>query len=200
MIISQKDYYIAALVGLLTGIFAVPTFFNLGFREPLFFAGLLLVIPMLWVLGVWLGGFLSRWLPFMAQFGKFAATGFLSAAIDFGTLNVLSMVTGITAGFVIGGVNVPGFAVAVVNGYLWNKLWVFKDRDEQGLFHDFPKFLAVTGTGLLLNSGVVIAITTFVPPLFAAGPEAWLNIGKVAANALVLAWNFLGYKLFVFRK
>lgn len=200
MNVSKKDYYIAALVGLLTGIFAIPTFFNLGFREPLVFLLLISVVPVLWAFGVWFGGFLSRWLPFMAQFGKFAATGFLSAAIDFGTLNVLSMVTGVTAGLVIGGVNVPGFAIAVVNGYLWNKLWVFKDRDEQGLFHDFPKFLAVTGTGLFLNSGIVIAITTFVPPFFGAGPEAWLNLGKVAANAVVLAWNFAGYKFVVFKR
>lgn len=198
--ITGRDYMIAALVGFLTGVCAIPTFVNIGWGTSPMRIFLIFGIPLLWVFGVWFGGFLSRWLPFMAQFGKFAAVGFLSAAIDFGVLNILSSATGVTSGFVIGGVNIPGFSVAVVNGYLWNKLWVFKDRDPEGLFHDFPKFLAVTGVGLTINSGVVVFVTSFVQPLSGVRPEAWLNIAKVGANAFVLVWNFLGYKFFVFKK
>ncbi len=199
-VITKQDYTIGALVGFLAGVFVIPTAFNVGIKSPLILALLPLVIPPVFVFGVWFGKFLSRWIPFFAQFGKFAAVGFLSATIDFGILNILSNLTGITAGFIIGGVNVPGFSVAVVNGYLWNKLWVFQDRDPEGLFHDFPKFLAVTTTGLFLNSGIVILITTYIPPLFLLGGAAWLNVAKVAATAVILVWNFAGYKFVVFRK
>lgn len=204
--ISKKDYYIAAIVGALTGIFAIPTFFHLGLRNPFIFLFSIVVISVLWPFGVWLGGFLSRWLPFMAQVGKFVAVGFLNTAIDFGVLNLLSFLSGVTAGFVIGGVNIPGFIVAVSNSYLWNKLWVFKSESREGLpaqaglFHDFPIFFAVSGIGLLLNSGMVILITTFVSPPFAVGAEAWLNIAKVAATVVSLIWNFLGFKFLVFKK
>ena len=211
--ISKKDYYIAAIVGALTGIFAIPTLFHLGLRNPFVFLFSIVIISVLWPFGVWLGIFLSRWLPFMAQVGKFAAVGFLNTAIDFGVLNLLSYLSGVTAGFVIGGVNIPGFIVAVSNSYLWNKLWVFKSESgedspaqagppvgDAGLFHDFPIFFAVSAIGLLLNSGMVILITTFVSSPFAVGAEAWLNIAKVVATAVSLIWNFLGFKFLVFKK
>jgi len=199
--ITKKDYAIGALVGFFAGIFAIPTLVNLGVKS----AGLLIALPpiaaILIAFGVWLGKFLSRWIGFLTQFAKFAAVGFLSTAIDFGVLNVLSMLTGITEGFKIGGVNIPGFAVAVCNGYLWNQLWVFKARNEgEGLFHDFPKFLGVTIIGLLINSGIIILITTYVAPSFGAGKEQWLNLAKAGATAISLIWNFAGYKLVVFKK
>ena len=77
------------------------------------------------------------------------------------------MATGITSGFEIGGVNAPGFAVAVINSYFWNQFWVFKARIRgEGMFHDFPKFLTVMLIGLTLNSGIVFSLTTYVPPFF----------------------------------
>lgn len=197
--VTKQDYAIAALVGFLVGVFAIPTAVNLGIKSRAALLVLPLAVPPLWILGVWLGGFLSRWLPFMAQLGKFAAVGFLNAAIDFGILNLLSIASGITKGFVLGGVNVPGFAAAVINSYFWNKFWVFKDRDDQSVLSDFPTFLAVTMVGLIINSGAVVVITTDIPPLFGASESAWLNFAKAAAAAVSLAWNFLGYKFIVFR-
>lgn len=198
--ITKKDYFLAALIGFLVAIFAIPTLFNLGVGRPLVFLALVLILPILWAFGVWLGGYLSRWFSFFGQFGKFAAVGFSSAAIDFGVLNTLSILSGVTAGFILGGVNIPGFSVAVLNGYLWNKLWVFKDRDKENLFHDFPKFLAVTVIGLLLNSGIIILLTTYFPLAFGFREESWLNIAKVLATAVVMIWNFTGYKFVVFKK
>lgn len=196
--ITKQDCAIAALVGFLVGVFAIPTMVNLGIRSYGVLILAPLAVPPFWILGVWLGGFLSRWLSFTAQLGKFAAIGFLNTAIDFGVLNMLSAATGITSGFVIGGVNVPGFGAAVINSYFWNKFWVFKDR-EASVLHDFPRFLAVTLTGLFMNSAVVILVTTFIPPLAGIGPTTWLNLAKICATVLIMTWNFVGYKFLVFR-
>lgn len=196
--LSKTDYAIAALVGFLVGVFAIPTFYNLGIREPVFLLILPLIVPPLWVFGVWLGGFLSRWLGFMAQFGKFAAVGFLNTAIDFGVLNLLSAATGITAGFIIGGVNVPGFTLAIFNSYFWNKLWVFRDREEKNIFADLPKFLLITFIGLIVNSGIVVFGTTYAVPANGYAANVWLNLVKVGATVFSLIWNFIGYKFLVF--
>ncbi|QQG45162.1 MAG: GtrA family protein [Candidatus Sungiibacteriota bacterium] len=196
---SKVDYYIAILVGFLTGVFVLPTLFNLGLRERIIFLALPLAVPVIFVAGIWVGGFVSRWFGFFSQLSKFAAVGFLNTAIDFGVLNVLSILTGVTGGFILGGVNVPGFSLAVINSYFWNKFWVFRDRTEKGVFEDFPKFLAVTLLGLLLNSGIVVFITTYVPPILPVGQDVWLNIAKAAATAVALVWNFVGYKFLVFR-
>lgn len=198
--ITKIDYYVVSLIGFLTGVFAIPTAINLGLRQPLILLVLPIVFPLLFILGLWVVSFLSRFLPSFVQFGKFAAVGLSSTAIDFGILNILSLATGVTAGFILGGVNIPGFGVAVINSYFWNKFWTFKVGREGGLFHDFPKFLAVAVVGLVLNSGIVIFATTYLQPLFSLSAQSHLNIAKVMATLLVLVWNFLGFKFLVFKK
>lgn len=199
--ILRIDYSIGALAGFLAGVFLIPTLINLGLRIPWILMAVPLVIPPVFALGVWLAGKLARWLPFMTQLGKFVAVGFLNTAIDFGILNLLSMATGITSGFVIGGVNAPGFAVAVVNSYFWNQRWVFKGRSTgEGTFHDFPKFLTVMLVGLVLNSGIIFFLTTYIAAPFGFFENLWLNIAKACATAVVLGWNFLGLKFLVFRQ
>ncbi|HBT81215.1 hypothetical protein A2757_01945 [Candidatus Giovannonibacteria bacterium RIFCSPHIGHO2_01_FULL_48_47] len=194
----KRDVLLGAVVGFLTGIFTLVILayleIDFGYKNLFLPFG----IAVLWSAGVRLGYFLARFFPFFRQFGKFATVGFLSASIDFAVLNIVSGLTGVTAGNVVGLVNVPGFAIAVINGYLWNKLWVFEDRGGKTLFNDFPKFLFVTVSGLLLNSLIVVLLTTYIPLPGAFTPAQWLNIAKVFANAVGLIWNFVGYKFVVF--
>lgn len=196
---SKIDYSIAALIGFLAGIFFIPTAVNLGIRNVGFLLGVPWVLAPLFVFGLWVGEVASRRFAFFRQFSKFVAVGFLNTAIDFGVLNLLSAATGITAGLIIGGVNVPGFIVAATNSYFWNKFWVFAKVDGNGLFADFPKFFAVVLTGAVLN-GSLIAVGTIIAPAFIGlRPTVVLNLVKAIATGVTFLWNFLGLKLFVFR-
>ena len=198
--LTKTDYAIGALVGFFTGIAAIPTVYNIGVRDLFILLALPWVVAPLWAIGVWFGGFLGRRISFFTEFGKYVAVGFLSAAIDFGVLNVMSMVSGVTAGIVIGGVNIPGFILAVINAYLWNRLWVFSAKASgTGVMADFPKFLAVTIAALFINSSIVAGITIYVPPQFGLETKQWLNAAKLVGNAVIIVWNFLGYKFVVFR-
>ncbi len=199
MVNVKKDVRIAFIIGLLTGFFALPTVSNLGLNVPVFI--LPLAAAVLFAFGVWIGETLGKKILVLSQFSRFVAVGFLNTAIDFGILNILSTWSGITAGLKIGGVNIPGFIVAVINSYFWNKLWVFKDRNKkEGVMNDFLKFLTVTIIGMLLNSGIVILITTYIPPLAGISSSAWLNAAKASASIISLIWNFLGFKLIVFNR
>lgn len=198
--IIKIDYSIGALAGFLAGVFLIPTLLHLGLRIQWVLMLVPLAVPPVIALGVWLGGKLANRFAFFAQLSKFVAVGFLNTAIDFGILNLLSMTTGIASGFILGGVNAPGFAAAVVNSYFWNQLWVFRGRSrDEGMFHDLPKFLVVVFIGMFLNSGIVVFLTTYVAPWGGLNETIWLNVSKVIATALVLTWNFLGFKFLVFK-
>lgn len=202
---NKTDYAIGGLIGFFAGIFLIPVLINIGNQGHAILKSYAVLMAAPWamavaiVFGVWLGKFLARLLPVFHQLSKFGAVGILNASIDFGILNIFSIVTGTTAGIKIGGLNIPGVALAVANSYFWNKYWVFsqgkgQNRQEQ----DLAKFLGVTIIGLILNSTLVVIATTYVtPPLGLAG-ATWLNIAKVFVTLFTFIWNFTGYKFFVF--
>ncbi len=193
----------AGVAGFFTALFLLPTLKNVKIVAfGYLVAGLVIGLPFLWCLALIVGRILARWLGFIQQFVKFVIVGFLNTAIDFGVLNLLSLYTGLTSGLIIGGVNIPGFIIAATNSYFWNKFWVFakeKKEGERTNYGDFLTFALVVTVGVLLNGGVVIVLTTYVSPFFGLSPERWLNISKAFATAFNLAWNFLGFKFFVFK-
>lgn len=201
--VSKQDYLIAGFVGFITGVFAVPLLVNLGIKNQALLIALPLAAAILFALGMVIAGKLSRWFAFVAQFSKFVAVGLSNTAIDFGVLNLLSFITGITGGYIIGGVNIPGFSVAVLNSYLWNKFWVFHADGQNGkqrAILEIPKFLVISVLGLFLNSLIVVLVTTYIGPAFALRGVFALNIGKAVGSVAVLLWNFFGYKFIVFAK
>lgn len=195
--LTKTDYAIAGLIGFFAGIFAIPVLYNIGNRDPFILLALPWALAVGAVVGIVITRFFGRRFPFFNQFGKFAVVGVLNTAIDFGTLNLISIVTGVTSGIVVGGVNVPGISLALVNAYLWNKYWVFSHRDNKGILHDLPTFLLVSIVGVIGNSGIVILGTSY--PVTFVDARTWLNMSKLAATVFSLVWNFLGYKFIVFK-
>ena len=192
-----------AIAGFFTALCLLPTLRNVKLLGVSYvFYLLVIIIPVLWMLALVVGRFLNRWFGWMYQFVKFCIIGFLNAAIDFGTLNLLSLYTGITSGFILGGVNVPGFIIAATNSYFWNKFWVFPQQRKEGekvSYGDLPTFAIVVVSGALVNSGLVVLFSTYFHPVLGMSPERWLNIAKVIASATSLLWNFIGFRLFVFK-
>lgn len=203
---SSKDYILALFTGVLTGLFLQPTLSILKVELPLGIplVALTVIMPVLWVLGIWLGGVLSRFLPFMAQFAKYVAAGFLSAAIDFGVLNLLLLYFGVTAGSLYSLSKAISALAGNINAYAWNKLWTFKAvsqaDDITAVGKEYGKFLLISVVGLALNVGVASFIVNVIRPQFGISPEVWANLGVVAGAAIVIIWNFTGYKFFVFKK
>lgn len=137
----------------------------------------------------------------MKQFSKFIIVGGVNTGIDVVILRVLVGITGITSGVGIILLNAVSFSVAVVNSYFMNKFWTFEDktRTDKEPFK-FSQFFAVSLIGISINSGVVYIITTFTQPALNFSAANWVIVAKILATGFSLAWNFVGYKLFVFKK
>jgi putative flippase GtrA len=131
------------------------------------------------------------------QFGKFFAVGTLNTAIDFGTLNLLSWLTGIYGGVRLAPINVAGVLLALTNSYLLNKHWTFKASARPR--RDVGRFVLVSLIGVGLNTALVVALTHTVTRPAGLTPQLWENVAKALATGGTLLWDFLGYKFLVFR-
>ncbi|HEV8601160.1 MAG TPA: GtrA family protein [Patescibacteria group bacterium] len=153
----------------------------------------------------------------LRQISVFIVVGVINTAVDFAVLNLLSHFTGIKKGQGVIPLNYISFSCAVIVSYFLNKHWTFRDSGTVDKTKQFTFFLIVSVIGASINSLVVYLVTTFVPipanllasvlsyvPALANkfGDLAvlWLNLAKLAATAVSLVWNFVGYKLFVFKK
>jgi len=134
------------------------------------------------------------------QFVRFAIVGAINTGVDFLVLNLLIWVTGIKEGNGLIPLNIISFTVAVVNSYVLNKRWAFRDQTSGETAKKFTSFLVVSVIGALINTAIVRFGSTNIDPMFGLSQVMWVNAAKVVATGASLIWNFVGYKLFVFRK
>jgi putative flippase GtrA len=142
----------------------------------------------------------QKYKPLLAQFLRFAVVGVLNTGIDFAIFNVLIYVTKISEGAGIIPIKAVAFLSANINSYLLNKKWTFNDSSSGQGAKQFSVYLSVSVIGALINIGTVYLITTFIDPMFNLSNELWANVANLLATGLSLVWNFIGYKLIVFKK
>jgi putative flippase GtrA len=156
------------------------------------------VLPIVFLVGVLIGQVLSKLFAIISQIVKFLEVGVLNTFIDIGILNVLVWVSGITSGAGLAPLNTVSFLCAATNSYYWNKFWTFK-KEGQMKGKEFFQFLVISIIGWGINTGIVVLGTTFLSPVAALSAGAWVNIMKLVATFVSMAWNFIGYKFIVFK-
>lgn len=134
------------------------------------------------------------------QFGKFIIVGGLNTAIDIGVLNLLMWSFGIYQGSQIIVFNIISVSLAIINSYFWNKYFTFGSKEKQKQAQEFATFVVVSIGGMIINTGVVYLLTTYLAPPFGLSQELWANGAKILAIGAAWIWNFSGYKFVVFRK
>ena len=85
--------------------------------------------------------------------------------------------------------SVLSFLLAVVNNFLLNKSWTFKNRSSN-YRKLFIKFLIVSVIGLLLTVSSMYVLVHVI--------GIWYMIAKALTSLIVLTWNFLGNKFWTF--
>ena len=129
----------------------------------------------------------------------FGLVGGVNTAVDLVVLNILMFATGITSGLMYSVFKTLSFVVAVSNSYFMNKYWTFHDHDARSS-KEFSQFLIVSIGGLVINVGVSSFVVNSVSNVLGVSPQLWGTIGALAGTCVGLAWNFFGYKLFVFKR
>lgn len=202
----QKDLIISATVGVLCAAFILPIAKNLEMKQALALS-LFLVLPVLSVAGMGAAYWLARKIKIFYQLAKFILVGALNSLIDWGILNLLMFLTSLTAGTMFSVFKGISFLVAMANSYFWNKFWTFKKTEEPGDMTDtaqkngkeMGQFFVVSLIGFALNVGVATLLVNILGPQWGLSAKLWANAGALAGTLIGMGWNFVGYKLIVFK-
>ena len=205
MIIMKKNIIYSLILGFASSwflIFVIKNPYIEEFKQLVILEKIVwwlpLALPMVFLVGILLAGFLAKFIRVIYQIAKFVEVGILNTVIDFGILNLLIWLTGITSGLAIAPLNAFSFLCATTNSYFWNKFWTFK-KAGTATGKEFTQFLIISAIGIGINTGIVVAGTSLISPFFGMSAGAWANVMKLLATFVSMTWNFLGYKLWVFR-
>jgi len=210
--ITQKDYYFAVAAGLLIGLLLLPV---LRTASPSLYAKYVFVIIPFFLLATPLGlrisFYIGQKIAIIYQIAKFAIIGVGNVLVDLGVLSLETMLLATyfnikSTDALIGAVSFYSlyksisFIVANVNSYFWNKYWTFDQGDKKQTKSEFLQFFAVSIVGFLINVFVASVVFKLILGSLTSMNAGQLGLlGAAAGSAAGLIWNFIGYKLWVFK-
>jgi len=135
---------------------------------------------------------LLGYLPYKKQvakeFIKFSVVGGIGTLINLAVLYLLTSVAGIYYLFSA----VLSFLVAMTSNFIFNKIWTFKEGIRSNIGKKYLKFGTVSLAALLVN--------LFFLYLFTSVAGIYYMFSQVLAIGIALIINFLGNKLWTFKK
>ncbi|NTW29953.1 MAG: GtrA family protein [Candidatus Moranbacteria bacterium] len=213
---TKRDYEAGIVAGLLIGFLILPILatavpsLHTGIR-PLIIVFFLVASP----IGIFIASKAYRFIPIFWQIAKFVLIGILNTLVDLGILAALQSLFRISYGInpetaiaVFGTVTMTAyvfykatsFFIANVNSFFWNKYWTFSGNPTKKSGEQFIQFLVVSIIGFLINIFFSSFVFTSVTALGGMNPSQWGLACAALGSVTGLAWNFVGYKLLVFKK
>lgn len=129
------------------------------------------------------------------RFVKFCVVGISGTFVDFGILTALKEL----AHMPTLPANIISFSTAMLNNFIWNYLWTFRDVRGKKISLVFIQFAVISTIGLGLNSTIVVLLEHPFDSLFTR-PNTGYLAAKFIATVVVLLWNFFANRFWTFRQ
>lgn len=154
--------------------------------------------------------------PEVTRFIRFCIIGLSSFLFAFTVFNVSYALTGMLIFS-----STLAYVLSVINGFIWNRLWTFKDRRGKPFWNQFIRFVSAYIVGYGIN---LIAYATFLATIHAfqngiySSIDIWnttrnilqghaehysfllVNAAGVAATVVVIIWNYFANFFWSFQK
>ena len=211
--ITKRDYEFAIAAGLLIGLLLLPV---LKTASPALFSKFAIIIIPLFLLATPLGlrisFFIGQKIAIVYQIAKFGVIGVANVLVDLGVLSLITIIFSSqfkieASDAMLGAVTFYSlfksisFIIANINSYFWNKHWTFNQGAKKQTKSEFVQFFAVSIIGFLINVFVASIVFKMILGSLTNLSDGQLGLLGAAAGSIAgLAWNFIGYKLWVFKK
>lgn len=136
------------------------------------------------------------------RFIRFGIVGIIGAIIDFGFLNLFTLVFKIP--FLIS--SVMSFSLAVVNNFVLNRLWTFPGSRQNPILGQLIQFGLVSVIGLLIRTPmlawlekVLIPLATKWVPNLLTPTIVGHNAGLAIVIGIVMLWNYFANRFWTFK-
>lgn len=133
------------------------------------------------------------------EFMRYVVVGVLNTCLSVFVFNVLMFLSGATRGSLVTLFFVIAFAASVVHGFLWTKMWVFKNREDKAP-RQLASFAGVTVATALLGTGIIHVLVNTIGAPSGIPAALWANIAMLLTIPVNLLSNFFGAKFLVFKR
>jgi len=161
---------------------------------------LFIILPILAIVVNFIAYFIGKKIPVIFQLAKYLTVGIANTLVDLGILSLLILVSGIAQGITYSVFKGISFVIAVIHSYFWNKSWTFGTVKVTKTKQEFSRFFIISAIGFAINVGAASLVVNVVGVHFGISKELWATIGAATGSVVGLAWNYLGYKLIVFKE
>lgn len=213
--LSHRDLKLSFMAGLFIGLLSMPVI--KAAKPSLYNSIYYTIVPFFFIatpLGAVIAHKISQKISIVWQLAKFIVIGALNTVVDLGFLSFLILlvknifdINSTDTLLMIGGSAVTfyslykglSFIVANINSYYWNKYWTFQGNDKK-TSAEIIQFFTVSIFGFIINLVTASYVFGSIQPFGGLNPDQWGLIGAAVGSIAGLIWNFIGYKLWVFKK
>lgn len=137
------------------------------------------------------------------RFFKFLIVGAISAAVDFGFMNVFTIMFKIPLIFA----QALSFSIAVVESFILNRLWIYPGSRSKSIKKQFTQFLLVNLVGIAIRSSLITILNTLImralikiefQTLIIQNEVISHNLALAMVVLLVLFWNFFANRYWTY--
>ena len=135
----------------------------------------------------------------LLEFIRYAFVGGISALADMAVLWAVTefVFDGVKVGFALACSVTAGFLVGLVINYLLSTLIVFTTKEQKAKSKSVKAFLIYTAVGVI---GYLLTQTLMhLGMIFVSKDRMWYLLLNMLVKGIVLIWNYLGRKIFVYR-
>lgn len=136
------------------------------------------------------------------RFLKFAFVGVTGTIVDFGIMNLMSLVFGLPLVWA----QAISFTIAVFNNFLWNRFWTYPDSRSKAAHHQLLQFILINVVGIAIRTPLIPWLDKIILNLLKGmalnlpitNDVISQNLALAIVVGIVMLWNYFANRYWTY--